>query len=78
MVNKTKVSKELEERINFLKFKLVTRIAYIRQDLSEGKVFSAMERLIELQKEFNKLFPFRYGSEMDERGYSDKKVYLGK
>lgn len=78
MAKNVKISKELEERINFLKFELENGIASVRGNLLSGRTFSADETLRSLQEKLHQLFPFQYGSEMDNKGYSDKKVYLGK
>jgi hypothetical protein len=77
MGKKTKQQQRLEENINFLKFDLTNGLALIRGQVRSGKVFDADKTLEELQTKFGQLFPFRYGSEMDTKGYSDGKVLKG-
>lgn len=77
MAIKTKQQQRQEEKINFLKFELRTFLESIQKDLENGKVISAHEIVKQLQKDYWVVFPFRYGSEMDAKGYSDLKVLFG-
>ena len=77
MAKKTKRQQRLEEKINFLKFDLSNGLDFIQKELEAGKVISAYERFKALKQKFFLTFPFRYGSEMDAKGYSDEKVFNG-
>lgn len=84
MVRKTKrkqiesiLTKGLETPIQFLKFDLSNALPLIRGLLASGKVIQADKELAELQQKLYQNFPFRYGSEMDAKGYSDLKVLFG-
>jgi hypothetical protein len=71
---RTILSEGLEELTNFLKFELENELRHIRGLIIDGKIVLADERLQALQEKLHQKFPFRYGSEMDAKGYSDLKV----
>jgi hypothetical protein len=77
MAMKSKEEKAIEEIVQFLKFDLANELALIRGHLGSGKIILADKELEELQKKLYQKFPFRYGSEMDAKGYSDLKVLFG-
>ena len=66
-----------KEKINFLKYDIPNALRGARALIREGKVIVADEIINELGLRFRVLFPFKYGSMMDEEGYSDEGVIEG-
>lgn len=63
-----------KEQLGFLKFTLPNTISSVRGMLNAGRAIAANEALEKLLKEYHKMFPFKYGSEITA-DYKDEDIF---
>jgi len=66
--------KNREEKRLFLKFTMRQALDNIRIALLQGKIIMVYEELMQIREEFARVFPFRYGTDMEDEDYKEEEV----